>query len=89
MADLSWFAAVRRYGAPRRLETRARRSPFQIVAIGQALIVTPRSGLQRRISRSEYERVVPLLDRASRAELLKVTYNSSYIEAIVADLGRP
>lgn len=53
------------------------------------LVVTPTSGHSRRITEREWERTVPLLDRASRAALMEATFNSSYIEAIVEDLRDP
>lgn len=62
--------------------------PFSVQTIGAALIITPRTGRQRRISQAEFERSLPRLDGAARAALMKATYNSSYIEAIVDDLGR-
>jgi len=46
------------------------------------------SGLQRRITQSQFEKSLPLIDGAGRALLLEASYNSSYIEAIVDDLRR-
>jgi HD domain len=57
------------------------------VTDGAALTVTPRTGSLRRVTQSEFERSLPLLDRAGRSELLDARFNSLYIEAIVDDLG--
>jgi hypothetical protein len=88
MAALSWPDALLRYRIRRELTTRARRAPFSVQSVGSALIVTPSSGLPRRITESQFERSVPLIDGAGRAPLLEASYNSSYIEAIVDDLRR-
>ncbi len=53
-----------------------------------ALVVSPTSGHSRRITEREWERTVPLLDRADRAALTEATFNSSYIAAIVDDVRR-
>jgi hypothetical protein len=45
MAALSWRGALARYRTPRRLVTRARRAPFEVVSVGDALI-----GLIRRVA---------------------------------------
>ena len=88
MADLSWGGVLARYRTPRRLVTRARRAPFEVVSVGDALIVTPASGRARPITERQWERSLPLLDRAGRAPLLEASFNSSYIEAIADDLRR-
>jgi hypothetical protein len=88
MADLSWRGALARYRTPRRLVTRARRAPFEVVAVGDALIVTPASGKARPIAERQWERSMPHIDRAGRAPLQEASFNSSYIEAIVDDLRR-
>jgi hypothetical protein len=85
MAD-PWRVALVRYRTRRNLETRARRAAFSVQTLGAALVVTPASGRPRRITEPEWERSVPLIDRAGRASLLEATFNSSYIEAIVDDL---
>jgi hypothetical protein len=88
VAAPSWRSALARYGTRVDLVTRARRAPFSVLAIGQALIITPSTGRQRRITQLEFERSLPLIDRAERGMLMQATYNSSYIEAIVDDLRR-
>lgn len=89
MAAVTWRDALLRYRAPRDMHTRARRAPFSVKAMGNALIATPASGSPRRITQAQFERTLPLLDRADRASMLDVSFNSSYIEAIVDDLRRP
>jgi hypothetical protein len=84
----TWVGALDRYRTPADLVTRARRAPFSVQSVGQALIVTPSSGQQRQITQSQFERSLPLIDRAGRAALQESSYNSSYIEAIVDDLRR-
>jgi hypothetical protein len=71
------------------LVTRARYAPFSVRAVGPALIITPSTGRERRITQTEFERSLPLIDRAGRQPLMQASYNSSYIEAIVDDLRRP
>ncbi len=88
MTAPTWRDALLRYRTASDLVTGARRVPFSVQTIGAALIVTPSTGRQRRISQVEFERSLPLLDGAGRAALMEVTYNSSYIEAIVDDLRR-
>jgi hypothetical protein len=88
MANPTWRAALLRYQTRSALATRARRLPFSVQSVGSALIVTPGSGLQRRITQSQFEKSLPLIDGAGRALLLEASYNSSYIEAIVDDLRR-
>ncbi len=88
MADLSWRGALARYRTPRRLATRARRAPFDVVSVGDALIVTPASGSARPITERQWERSLPHIDRAARAPLQEASFNSSYIEAIVDDVRR-
>ena len=88
MAVPTWRDALLRYRTRRDLATRARRAPFSVQSVGSALIVTPSSGLQRRITQAQFERSLPLIDGAGRAPLLEASYNSSYIEAIVDDLRR-
>jgi hypothetical protein len=50
------------------------------------LVITPASGLPRRITEAEWERAVPLLGRSGRSRLIEATFNSSYIAAMVEDL---
>ena len=88
MAELSWRAALIRYRVRRDLVTRARRASFSVEAAGNALIAIPSSGFPRRITRAQFERSVPLIDHAGRGPLMEVSFNSSYIEAIVDDLRR-
>ena len=84
----TWQDALLRYGVPRDLVTRARRAPFRVQSVGSALSVTPSSGHARPIYETEFERSLPLLDHAGRAELVHASFNSSYIEAIADDLRR-
>lgn len=86
MADLGWGAALARYRAPRQLKTRARKASFSVQTFGRALLVTPASGRQRRLTEGEFDRSLPLLGLAGRGPLQATTWNSSYIEAIVGDL---
>ncbi|MHB8959419.1 MAG: hypothetical protein ACYDAN_07310 [Candidatus Limnocylindrales bacterium] len=86
MSVPTWSGALSRYRLRRDLVTRARQAPFAVQATGSALIVTPGSGLERRITQAQFERSVPLIGLAGRAALLEASYNSSYIEAIVDDL---
>jgi hypothetical protein len=86
MAEVTWRGALARYRLSSRLETRARQAPFSITSDGDALVVTPGTGHPRRITEVQFERSLPLIDRAGRAQLLEVSFNSSYIEAIVDDL---
>jgi hypothetical protein len=88
MAAPTWGTALLRYRTPRNLVTRARPAPFSVQSVGSALIVTPSSGLLRRITQAQFERSLPLIDGAGRAPLLEANYSSSYIEAIVDDLLR-
>jgi hypothetical protein len=86
MAVPTWRDATLRYHTPRYLATRTRHAPFTVQSVGSALIVTPSSGLHRRITQAQFERSLPLIDRAGRAPLMEASYNSSDIEAIVDDL---
>ena len=88
MAEPAWNLALARYRVPRRLTTPMPRASFEVASAASALLVTPASGHSRRITKREWERSVPLLNRAGRAILTEATFNSSYIEAIVADLRR-
>lgn len=72
----------------RDLVTRARRAAFSVQRLGAALVITPASGRPRRITEREWERSLPLLDRAGRGLLQEASFNSSYIEAIVDNLRR-
>lgn len=83
-----WSQVLARYRAPRRLATRARRAAFVVVAAGEALRVTPESsGRARNVTRADFERAAPLLDRAGRGEVNEASRNSSYVEAILEDIA--
>jgi hypothetical protein len=86
MAELTWRAALARYRLSTQLETRARQAPFSVTTDGEALIITPSTGRPRRLTEGQFERSLPLMDRAGRGQLVEATFNSSYIEAIVDDL---
>ncbi len=86
MTEPTWQVALAHYRVQRHLQTRARKAAFDVVADGAALTITPRTGSPRRVTQSEFERSLPLLDRAGRSELLEASFNSSHIEAIVDDL---
>jgi hypothetical protein len=87
MSDPTWRETLLRYRTGRELATRVRRSPFWTETAGATLVITPRTGRPRLISKGEWERSVPMLDRAGRrAALQESTFNSSYIAAIVDDL---
>jgi hypothetical protein len=88
MAELTWRAALARYRLSRQLETRARQAPFSVTTAGEALIITPGTGRPRRLTGDQFERSLPLIDRAGRGQLVEAILNSSYIEAIVDDLRR-
>lgn len=89
MAQPTWTEVLVRYRAPTRLATRARRAGFTVVTAGEALRITPDStGRARNLTRSDFERSVPLLGHAGRGEVNEASRNSSYVEAILADLGR-
>jgi hypothetical protein len=75
-----------RYRTRRVLATRARRATFSVQIQGAALVVTPATGRPRRITESDWERSLPLLDHANRGPLQEASFNSSYIEALVDDL---
>jgi hypothetical protein len=67
----------------------SRRAGFTVVTAGEALRITPDStGRARNLTRSDFERSVPLLGHAGRGEVNEASRNSSYVEAILADLGR-
>jgi hypothetical protein len=89
MSDSSavWSQALARYSKPARLETLRRGRSFTVMADGQSLRVKPdSSGCWRPINHVEFDRCLPLLGRASREELQVASWNSSYIEAIEADM---
>lgn len=81
-----WTQALARYQVSRQLLTRARRVGFEVRTSGNSLVVRTSTYRERRISEAEFERAVPLLDRAGRADVQSVTFNSSYVEAIRDDL---
>ena len=82
-----WALAVARYRVPTRLTTRARRAGFTVVAIRGVLRITPDStGRPRDLTRSDFERSVPLLGHVGRGEVNDASRNSSYVEAILLDI---
>jgi hypothetical protein len=85
-SDPLWAAALQRYATPRTLRTRARGSEFTVAAHDGWLAITPGTGRPRRVFEAEFVAAIPLIGSASRQDLQAVTFNSSYIEAIVADL---
>lgn len=85
-ADPAWTSALERYGRARTLRTRARGRPFTVGTGTDHLLITPQTGRPRRVFAAEFLRVTPILESASRQELLAVTFNASYLEAIVDDL---
>ena len=85
----SWSQILARYRAPTRLHTRARRAGFSVVSAGNMLVVTPDStGRSRNLTQADFERAAPLLDRAGRGDVNEASRNSSYVEAILLDIGR-
>jgi hypothetical protein len=53
------------------------------------LRVTPTSsGKSRNLTQADFERSAPLLGRSARAEVNEASRNSSYVEAILVDIGR-
>ncbi|MBI3748062.1 MAG: hypothetical protein HY262_04340 [Chloroflexi bacterium] len=85
-SDPLWATALRRYAAPRTLRTRARGSEFEVAAHDGWLAITPGTGRARRVFEAEFVAAIPLIGAASRQDLHSVTFNSSYLGAIVADL---
>ena len=83
-----WSRALARYTVARQLVTRARRVEFEVRTDGAALTIRTSTNRDRRISEAEFERAIPLLDRAGRAAVHAVTFNSSCLEAIRDDLRR-
>ena len=85
----SWSDVLSRYRTSTRLHTRSRKAGFTAVALGNTLRVIPEStGRPRNLTKADFELSVPLLDRAGRGEVNEASRNSSYIEAILADLRR-
>jgi hypothetical protein len=84
----AWPAILARYRAPAELVTRAQRRPFRVESVGSSLVVTPSTGRARTIHAHEFERAIPLIDRPARAPVQAVTFNSSYVEAIIDDIRR-
>lgn len=86
-SSATWSAALRRYAKPTHLRTLARARGFTVIADGPILRVAPDvSGLWRPVTQSQFDRSLGMLGRAGRGELQEASWNSSYIEAIVADL---
>jgi hypothetical protein len=82
----AWSTVLERYRTPTRLRTVTREAPFIVVASGEDLRVSPdSSGRYRTLSRSDFERAAPLLSPRRRAEVIEVSRNSRYVEAILAD----
>jgi hypothetical protein len=71
MPEVTWQVALARYRVPRHLETRARRAAFRAATDRTALVVTPSSEDPRRTTRAQFERNLPLIDRAGRGPLLE------------------
>ena len=84
--DATWKQALDRYRVPRTLHTRARHRPFTVASGNDELLIAPGTGTTRRVFEAEFTAAVPLFDRVERQELLAVTWNSSYLEAISDDL---
>jgi hypothetical protein len=84
-----WPAVLERYRTPTRLRTVARQAPFIVVANGDDLRVSPDSSSRdRTLTRTDFERVAPLLGDAARSEVNEESRNSSYVEAILADFRK-
>jgi hypothetical protein len=80
---------LERYRAPTRLRTVARQAPFIVVALGENLRVTPDSSERvRTLTQPDFERAAPLLGHHGRGEVNEASRNSSYVEAILADIAR-
>ena len=87
LAVPAWPTVLERYRTPTRLRTVARQAPFVVVASGEDLRVSPdSSGRYRTLTRADFERAAPLLGRHGRTEVNEASRNSSYVEAILADL---
>ncbi len=86
VADPTWTSALGRYAPPRVLQTRARGRPFTVATGNDHLVITPETGRPRRVFAAEFLRVAQLLGSGSREELLTVTFNVSYLEAVIDDL---
>ncbi len=71
---------------PRVLRTRARGRPFTVATGNDHLVITPQTGRPRRVFAAEFLRVAQLIGSGSREELLTVTFNVSYLEAVIEDL---
>ncbi len=84
--DARWSDALTRYCSSRMLSTRARNRPFEVRSGSDELVITPETGRSRRVFAPEFLRSLALIDTGSRQELLAVTFNSSYLEAIADDL---
>ena len=83
----SWERVLARYATLTSLAT-VRGKRFTIQADGYALLVTPEStGLERRMTRADYERAASLVGGPSH-ELAQASRNSSYVVAILADFAR-
>jgi hypothetical protein len=84
-----WREVLDRYRTPTRLRTVAREAPVIVVRSGDDLTITPGSTVQsRRLTRADFERAAPLLGGAGRGEVNEASRNSSYVEAILADVRR-
>ena len=68
------------------LNTRARGNAFTVEVDGTALLITPESGIERRIGESELERICAKYNRTKSlkpGDYTHDTQNSSYLLAIV------
>jgi hypothetical protein len=82
----TWSEVLDRYRTPTRLQTRARRTGFSVVSTEENLHITPdSSGVQRNLTRADFETAAPLLGRSGRGEVNAASRNSSYVEAILRD----
>jgi hypothetical protein len=89
LAVPEWSTVLARYRTPTRLRTVARQAPFIVVGSGQDLRISPDSSDRyRTLTRADFERAAPLLGRSGRAEVNEASRNSSYVEALLADLRR-
>ncbi len=86
MASGLWAQAIARYRVPRALQTLKQGRAFTVVCIGDRLEVTPSTGRPRRIYESNFLKAQPLIDDPTRGKATDVSYDSSYIRAILDDL---
>jgi hypothetical protein len=77
-----WDLVLARNATPRMLETAARGLPFRVESSSSALLVTPSTGIARRIGESEFRHYWE-----AGGDRTSVTRNRSYLEAISVDLA--